>query len=225
MVLRLHFFRETALLGTGLALIGLAVYFDRNVRLPVTVATLRNPAAFSRNPLDILGYDVTDVRAANMADIGLYGGPTLPLLLSLHPRPRPDYPVILVMWLETMLLTFALASVIKNRTSRPRPYVLNDTFPFDQQLNRNDRAAFLSGHAALATAGSVLFARLVNHYSTNLAGYFIVWFLAGAFPGFTGFLRVKAAKHWPTDVVAGILVGGGVSTLIFRLHTTAATKA
>lgn len=223
MVLRLHFFRETALLGTGLALIGLAVYFNRNVRLPVTVATLRNPAAFSHNPLDNFGYNVTDVRAANMADIGLYGGPTLPLLLSLHPRSRPDYPVILVIWLETMLLTFALASVIKNRTGRPRPYVLNPDFPSKQLLNRNDRAAFLSGHVALATAGSRLFAYLVTHYFPKPLLSAFVWLVAGVFSGFTGYLRVRSAKHWPTDVVAGVLVGGGVSSVIFKLHQSDAT--
>lgn len=201
-----------------MSFLGLAVYFDRRTIHDVSFSTLRNPNAGSLNPLDVCAFKVPDARAGALADIGLYGGPTLPLLLSLHPRSRPHYPVILVVWLETILLNFAITSAIKNRFSRPRPYVLGEVLPHDQVLTRNDRAAFLSGHTSSATAGSLLFAFLVQDYAQNRIVIAGGWFLAGAVAGFTAYLRVKAAKHWPTDAVAGVILGGAVATLVLRLH-------
>ena len=164
MPLRKHPARDALVFGLTLGLLALARYYDRRDREPVTSATLRNPNAAARNPLDGLAYLTPYPAAGQLADAGLYGAPTLPLLLSLHPRPRQEYPRILLLWAQTIGLTFALTSVIKNRASRPRPYVLHPDFPRHAPLYRNDRAAFLSGHAAMATAGATLFARLITHY-------------------------------------------------------------
>jgi len=218
MPLHLSPLREVGLLAAGVACLGLAVWFDRRKRGPVSVSTLRNPSAASRNPLDAFAWNEVNDRTAGLADAGLYGAPTLSLLLALHPRPRPEYPKLLLIWLETMLLNFAVTSAIKNRVSRPRPYVLHDAFPYERSLSRNDRAAFLSGHASMAAAGSMLFARLLHHYFPEDDVRYLGWFLAGAFPAFTAYLRVKSAKHWPTDAVAGVLLGGMIGYLVPGPH-------
>ena len=216
MPLRLKLPREATILTATLGLLALARYLDYRDDTPITPDTLRNPRAAAGNPLDALAYRQPDPAAATLADAGLYGGPTLPLLLAFHPRPRQDYPKILLLWRETIGLTFALTSVIKNAASRPRPYVLNPDFDRHAVLTRNDRAAFLSGHAALATAGATLFARLVERYDRNYR--LPAWGIAGIVAGGTGFLRVRAAKHWPTDAVAGVLLGFGVAEGLWQLH-------
>ncbi|TXF91480.1 phosphatase PAP2 family protein [Neolewinella aurantiaca] len=218
MRLRLKPSRELGLIGLASALTGLAIWLDRRKSDEVSVSTLRNPHAGSRNLLDAFAWDEQNAPAANLADAGLYGGPALPLLLAFHPRPRRNFGTLLLIWLETVYLNFAVTSVIKNRFSRPRPYVLAASFPFEQVLSRNDRAAFLSGHTSMAAAGGVLFALLVSHYSQNRPAQMGAFFIAGSVPGFTAFLRVKSAKHWPTDAVAGVLLGAGVALSVFELH-------
>ena len=169
------------------------------------------------NPVDRLGYTVRNRRAGELADAGLYGGPALPFLFSLHPRSRIDYPVLLLLWLETMLLTFGASSVLKNTVGRPRPYVYNEDWELERALTRKDRAAFLSGHAANATAGAVLFAELMRRYFPGWARP--ARGVAVLISGGTAFLRVKAGKHWPTDAVAGVALGGGVAGAMMWVHT------
>ncbi|NJC26216.1 phosphatase PAP2 family protein [Neolewinella antarctica] len=209
---------SAARLLTGVALIGLAHWLDRRSITPVRIGDLRNPGAGSNNPFDWLAYKDVDLRAARLADVGLYGGPALPLLAALHPRQRPNRSHIFLLWAEAMILNFGATSVIKNSANRPRPYVFNDNFPEDTQLSRNDRAAFLSGHASHATLGVVLFARLVGEGTEAKILEVAAWVLTGFMAGYTGYLRVKAAKHWPTDAIAGCLLGYFIASRIYNIH-------
>ena len=208
--------REVTLLLTGVGLLVAAVWVDRRDTEPVFSPYQEGYTGDEINPLDRLGFTTRNERAGNLADAGLYGGPTLPLLLSLDPRTRPHYPVVLLLWLETMLLTFALSSLIKNVVSRPRPYIYNEDWELERSLTRKDRAAFISGHAANATAGSVLFAALLEAYDTRLSPYGRI--LATVVAGGTAYLRVRAGKHWITDATAGVLLGGGIAGAMIRLH-------
>ena len=208
--------REVALVLTGLGLLGVAAWLDRQDVDPVYSPWSGDYQGDEINPVDRLGYNVRNDHAADLADFGLYGGPTLPLLLSFDARTRPHYPLILLLWLQTMLLTFALASLIKNTANRPRPYVYNASWHPRRPLSRKDRAAFLSGHAANAAAGSVLFANLLEAYDRPLAPYGRL--LAVSVAGLTAFLRIKAARHWITDATAGVLLGGGIAGAVVRLH-------
>ena len=209
--------REWSIILAGLGLIAAAVYADRRDDTPVYTPYAADYTGRDINPFDRLGYTVRNRRAGNLADAGLYGGPTLPLLLSLHPRTRPHYPTILVLWLQTMLLTFASSSLLKNTVSRPRPYVYNQDWQVDRPLTRRDRAAFLSGHAANATAGAVLFAELLRAYDGERGPWAARLLAIGVALG-TAFLRVKAGKHWPTDAAAGALLGGGVAGAVMVAH-------
>ena len=212
----LHARRERSLLLTGLALVVAALYVDRRVKTPIFSPYGTEYTGEEINPLDRLGSTVRDRGAAELADAGLYGGLFLPLSLAFHPRTRPSYPTILLLWLETVLLTFSTTSLLKNVISRPRPYVYHADWQLDRPLSRKDRAAFLSGHTSNATAGAVLFAELLRHYRLPGAGGGRL-LAAGVALG-TAYLRVKAGKHWPTDTLAGIALGGGVAGGNLWLH-------
>ncbi|MBB4079280.1 membrane-associated phospholipid phosphatase [Lewinella aquimaris] len=216
MPLTLNKSREISLLLTGIGLLVAAVYVDHHDNEPVFSPYREGYTGDEINPIDRLGYTARDERAGQFADAGLWGGPTLPLLLSLDPRTRPHYPVVLLLWLQTMLLTFSLSSLIKNTVSRPRPYIYNENWELEQRLTRKDRAAFLSGHAANATAGSVLFASLLATYDHRFARH--AKFAAITISCGTAYLRVKAGKHWITDAAAGILLGGGVAGAVINWH-------
>lgn len=45
-----------------------------------------------------------------------------------------------------------------------------------------------------------------------------VWSLAAAIPAFTGIQRMRAGKHFLTDVLLGYIVGAGVGILVPSLY-------
>ncbi|NRB48824.1 MAG: phosphatase PAP2 family protein [Saprospiraceae bacterium] len=45
-----------------------------------------------------------------------------------------------------------------------------------------------------------------------------VWGVSMVLPALTGYLRVRGGQHYPTDVIAGYLLGGAIGYLIPTLH-------
>ena len=97
---------------------------------------------------------------------------------------------------------------------------LKFSFPRDRPMLYEQRGqhalpAFPSGHSIAVT--SVLFtaAWLLFHYRGKRWGFWV----AGAFFVLNSYSRVYLSVHWPTDVIAGIIVGavwGGACWVGFR---------
>ena len=105
-----------------------------------------------------------------------------------------------------MLLAIAFGAlmtnvVIKNVVERARPYVADGQFnTFWQQAGANleSEFSFPSGHTTASTAfGIAMFLSFNKKWSwTGVLGAFIM-----------GFCRIYLVVHYPTDVIAGLLVG------------------
>jgi len=95
----------------------------------------------------------------------------------------------------------ALNVSLKQLFARPRPQLV-------PRLTEVSFASFPSGHALLSAAVylsiAVLVARLIPYRRVRLYGLA----LAGALVALVGFSRVLLGVHYPTDVVAGWVVGG-----------------
>ncbi len=111
-----------------------------------------------------------------------------------------------LIFLGSAILAWLVSSMIKYGFYSPRPYqVLRGV---SELLLVQGGDAFPSGHAtffgALATA--------VWYREKNRWGYLYV---AGALLICLG--RIVTGVHWPLDILAGLLLGWAVSTLIHRL--------
>ncbi|THH39663.1 phosphatase PAP2 family protein [Neolewinella litorea] len=156
--------------------------------------------------------------ARKWSDHSLYASSALPALLLLSPAGRQYAGTIGLLFAETMLLNQGLTDIIKSSAKRPRPYVFDENLPPETVIKGNDRAAFLSGHTSTSAAAGFFFARVFadTHPESKLRPY--AWVLGAGLPALTGYLRIRAGQHYPSDVLAGYALGGLIGYLVPALH-------
>lgn len=106
-------------------------------------------------------------------------------------------------------IRFVLAEIIRRIWFRPRPFVLQNFVPLIAQSAQE--ASFPSGHATFFFA----LATIVYFYNKKLG---IIFFIASFF---IALARVFVGVHWPSDILAGALLGilmGYILNWLFRTH-------
>lgn len=131
-----------------------------------------------------------------------------------------------IMYAETVSLTLALTNVVKMAVRRPRPIAYveaeahkNDAVPYSNS-STDSSLSFFSGHASMtgaigATATYLAFARSPGTWRP-----WVTLSLATTVSTFTSIYRVRAGKHFPTDVLAGTFAGAGIGIVVPHLHRT-----
>ncbi len=164
--------------------------------------------------------------AGKASDYVLYTTALLPaIFLSEHHTGR-DIKTLLIMYAEVFTFNYGLTEIGKNFAKRPRPYVYNTELPIDQRTNSTSRKSFFSGHTSQTAAACYFFAKVIHDYHPTLGrGYKIgLWTFAASVPAINGYLRVKAGKHFPTDVITGYVIGAASGIIIPQLHRTKKSK-
>jgi membrane-associated phospholipid phosphatase len=115
---------------------------------------------------------------------------------------------------QAVSVTAAATMALKVLLHRPRPlmYVLG---PFTPDDGRGFPSSHTSISFAVASAYASILSRrgMAGQHKLEIASLFAV---AAA----TGVLRVVAREHFPTDVVAGAVLGFGVGWIVPKLHAT-----
>jgi undecaprenyl-diphosphatase len=132
-----------------------------------------------------------------------------------------------IMYSEAVAFTWGLTNMAKVAFRRPRPiaYIEREHAiaagqdPATYNNTSTDSAlSFFSGHTALTATVSASATYLAFARSPHTARPWIT--LAGgvALTTFVGVERVRSGAHFPTDVIAGALVGASVGVLVVHLH-------
>lgn len=129
-----------------------------------------------------------------------------------------------VMFAETYLLLRGSTYTTKRLTDRKRPYLFNDALAADERRafavadGEGALESFYSGHAAAAFAAAALLSSIVEDVHGPSATADIMRATSFTVAGFTAYARVRAGKHYPSDVLVGALVGTGIGLLVPRMH-------
>jgi undecaprenyl-diphosphatase len=105
------------------------------------------------------------------------------------------------MVLGSVALGALLSNALKAAFSRPRPaFIPPDLLVFT--------ASFPSGHTTLSAVVYLTLGALLCRTQSSLAVKTFILCFATLISGLVGLSRIYLGVHWPTDVVAGWLVGG-----------------
>ncbi|MFZ1693542.1 MAG: phosphatase PAP2 family protein [Flavobacteriales bacterium] len=206
--------RELAITGAGLGVNGAGLLLrNHNSRKPAPAINLERVPAIDR--WSTRQWHPRAHRASNVLFLGAItasfaGG----FVLQGDQRPF-DAAAITA---ESFLLCSGLTSVAKELVRRPRPYRFNPDVPAVLHHPREDFVSFWSGHAANTAAVSFTMAALVQHSNASHGVKAAVWAGAVAAPIGMGYLRMRAGKHFLTDVLTGAIVGAAVGLAVPYFH-------
>jgi membrane-associated phospholipid phosphatase len=127
------------------------------------------------------------------------------------------------LYAESMSITFALTNMVKLTVRRPRPgaYIEAERHRGDPTFansSTDSALSFFSGHSSMTAAVGATAAYLAFARSPGRARPWITLGLATALSTFVSVERVRAGKHFPTDVMAGGLAGAGIGIIVPHLH-------
>jgi membrane-associated phospholipid phosphatase len=159
--------------------------------------------------------------AARTSDVLLATTVLAPLALQLRDGFTRESGARGLVYGETIAANVGLSTLTKVLVSRPRPYFYSDDAGVRVTVDQDPREAhlsFFSGHASTAFAAAVGGAYLFSQSSDDIPARTAVWASSLMMAGATANLRVRAGKHFYSDVLAGAIVGSTVGVLVPALH-------
>lgn len=209
--------KEAVYLGIGVVGISGGLYLQSNID-PLNIEAIATLDKMNVNAFDRNAIFNNSHRAGKASDYLVFGSSTLPFLFLTNRKTRKDFGTIFLLYSETLLLTEGVTGFTKRAVLRTRPFVYNETFDLSDKLTLKARFSFFSGHTSVTAANFFFTAKVYNDFfpDSKLKNY--VWGAAIVAPALTGYFRVKAGKHYPTDVITGYFFGALVGFMVPHLH-------
>jgi membrane-associated phospholipid phosphatase len=128
--------------------------------------------------------------------------------------------VVSAMYGEVFLVGNGLVELLKGMTNRTRPFVYNGDpdIPNEARFDVKARRAFPSGHTSNAFASAVFFSSVYSKLHPESSAGRWIWAGSLTLAAATGLARYQGGKHYPTDIVAGAVLGSLVGWGVPRLH-------
>ena len=209
-------------LGLGMTVFGESLCDNHN---PITLEEIR---LLDRN--DVNGFDRAatynwspqwSTRSDRYREILVYSSLFLLSVPPLLHAKLSETATVVVMFLESSLFLSGITYLTKVAARRIRPYLYNTSFSVEARhaLGGNDAYfSFLSGHVVSAFTAATFLSKVMTDIHGDSIWTKLLWGSSLTAAAITGFARVKAGKHYPTDVIASAVVGFAIGYLIPTLH-------
>ncbi len=208
---------DGALLGAGGVTFGLGFYFMGKVD-PMTEEDILKLDPLRVNPLDRPVTKNWSPKAHKASDVLLHTAFYSQFGLLLDPNSRDEAGTIGIMMAEAALINNGITNIFKGTVKRRRPFTYNPLAPMEKKIEKNGRYSFFSGHASNSASYAFLTAKVFSDNNPGSKWNPYIWTAAISLPAVTSFLRVKAGKHFPTDILVGYAVGATIGFLVPELH-------
>ncbi len=201
--------------GVGLNIVGLVLNgsIEANTLESISALDINDINSFDRGAASNFSGTAQDA-----SDIILYTGAILPFITLFNNNCRAETKAISFMAVETFLVTLGVTNITKALVQRQRPFNFNPEAQLSMKLTADARVSFFSGHTSVTTAMSFMSAKVLTDLHPDIKHKGLIWTTAAVIPATIGFLRFKAGRHFPTDVIAGYAVGATIGYLIPTLH-------
>lgn len=204
-------------LGVGAGLLGTGMMMRNSAELlmesDISSLSEENIWTFDRSAVNNFSYS-----SDHLSDIFLFGSYVFPLTQFVSNHPQKNRSVLFGMFMESSMISAGLTNIIKASVQRNRPYTYNSSLPLDERLSSTGHFSFPSGHTSVVT--NLCFFTAKVHSDLHPDSKWNKWIWAGAVtvPAYVGYLRYKAGKHFPTDIIGGYAIGALAGYLIPELH-------
>jgi membrane-associated phospholipid phosphatase len=209
--------------GTATNAIGLARIRNKERLTPDQLSDLNisNVPKFDRIALRQHADGYQDYEESS--DFALSWGTLFPAALIIADRRmRKDWLDISVVYLESQILTsnlYGWSFLGPTFIERYRPVTYFPEVPVDERLWGGNRNSFYSGHVSVTTVTTFFMAQsYLDYHPEKRKLRWLLYGLASVPPGLIGYKRVQALKHFPSDVLAGYVIGLAGGILIPKLH-------
>ena len=217
----LHTGREVALTATGAGLL-IAAFAVQQAQEPFTQTQIDALDPADVNAFDRRATEQWSPGAATASDVLVLTLLVSPLGLAASEFRRGQTVTLGLMYVETLFLAAGTTQLLKGVTNRTRPYAYNrdPAIPEEHKLDTHARRSFASGHTSTAFAAAVFLSSTYSRLHPQSPARTWVWIGSLASAGTVGYLRYRAGEHFPTDIIAGAVIGAAAGYLVPKLHET-----
>lgn len=182
-------------------------------------------SAANINAFDQLATSNWSPNSAKLSDAMLVSGGIASLAIVFGgKRMRSDWQKVLVIGAETMLWVEGITFTTKKTVGRLRPFVYNAVVPLNRKTEGDTRQSFFSGHSSFIAAATFFSAKVYHDYHSTSPWRYAIWGGAGLISGSVAYLRVRAGKHFPSDVLTGLALGAAFGVLVPEFHRQKSRK-
>ncbi|HUQ67001.1 MAG TPA: phosphatase PAP2 family protein [Flavitalea sp.] len=169
------------------------------------------------NGFDRWAADVYHPDAEALSDKLFFAAMPMPLVLLFDKEIRKDALKIAVLYTEALSITGTLYTS-STYLNRYRPSTYNEGLTVEQKRSGNQRNSFFAGHVALVATSTFFTAKIYSDYHPRSGFRWVLYGIAAGATGATGYLRHRAGKHFPTDIILGSAIGTLSGILVPQVH-------
>ena len=208
---------NAVLLGLGGSLTTTSVLLDKRVT-PLTEDQI-GVLEINRIPgIDMFSTRHLSLQADEATDKLLLASFASPFFLLLDRPGRDNFNDAALIVFQGAMINSGLINLTKVLVRRPRPYNYNADAPLDTKLKKSSRYSFFSGHSATTAYFAITTAKLYNDLYPNSNARPYVWLGAALLPAAVSYGRMRAGRHFFTDVLVGTAVGTIIALVVPSLH-------
>jgi membrane-associated phospholipid phosphatase len=209
--------REVAIFGGGILLGVVDNKIIENTK-PIPIEELRTLSRKNINSFDRGATYNWSPQAADWSDILLITSVVSPLLSFTSSAVQNEAGTYITMYLQNILTIYSVSHLPKPLVRRYRPYSYNTEVDDSIRIRKGATLSFFSAHTSVSFASAVFLSVTFNKYNpnSNLTPY--IWGTSLIIASAVGYLRYASGSHFPTDVIAGAIVGSVVGFLIPLIH-------